>query len=520
MKSICTLFLILSFSLHAQQRPNVILIISDDHAYQAISAYGAKIAKTPNIDRIANEGIRFDGGYVTNSLCGPSRATILTGKYSHKNGFYTNTNSSFDFDQETFISDLTSSGYQTAWIGKMHLGNDHPKGFSYYNILDAQGWYFNSTFVSKEDGSHVEGGYVANVIEDDAERWLDGRDKSKPFFLVIGHKNTHRVWVPDFQDMGAFDKVNFPIPKTFYDDYKTREPAKIQEMSIADNLLMGYDLKMWKTKEEEDRDLTVKRMTPEQRKKFDAYYEPIRKDFFSKNLTGKALAEWKYQRYMKDYLSTAVSLDRNIGRTLDYLQQNHLDKNTIVIYMSDQGFYLGEHGWFDKRWMYEESFRTPMVMKWPGVIKPGTVSKDFVLNLDLAPTFLDIAQVPIPKDIQGKSLVPLLKGNGFERDGIFYHFYEGGEHNVSPQFGIKTKRYKLIRYYDKLDRWELFDLQNDPDELNNLYDQKGTESITKDLKQKLRALIVQYDDQEALLVFDTPMKKGKAYLDSVRALVK
>lgn len=483
----------------AQKKPNVIIIISDDHAYQTISAYGSKLMQTPNIDRIANEGVRFDKAYVTNSICGPSRAVILTGKYSHKNGFKDNENSVFDGSQNSFIKELTKNGYNTAWIGKWHL-ESIPQGFTYYNILQGQGWYYNSEFITEKEGRHVKNGYVTNVIEDDAEQWLDQRDKSKPFCLVIGHKNTHRVWIPDFQDMGEFDDRTFPVPETFYDDYKNRQAAKIQEMSIDKDMMMGYDLKMWKSKTEEDKDGSVRRMTPEQRQKFDAYYEPIRKEFFAKNPTDKELAEWKYQRYMKDYLATARSLDRNIGRTLDYLDQHDLAKNTIVIYLSDQGFYMGEHGWFDKRFMYEESFRTPMVMRYPGVVKPKTVSDAFVMNLDIGPTVLDAAGIDIPKDMQGKSILPMLSKKD-KRKNLFYHYYEKGEHNVSPHFGIRTKRYKLIRFYDKVNAWELYDLKNDKHEINNLYGQEKYQKITKQLKADLEKLILEYDDQDALRIF-------------------
>ncbi len=485
----------------AQIKPNVVIIVSDDHAYQTISAYGSKLMNTPNIDRIANEGVRFDKAFVTNSICGPSRAVILTGKYSHKNGFKDNENSVFNGKQNTFIKELTNHGYNTAWIGKWHL-ESKPEGFSYYNILLGQGSYYNSDFITEKEGRHIKNGYVTNVVEDDAEKWLDERDKTKPFCLVIGHKNTHRVWIPDLQDMGEFDDRTFEVPATFYDDYKNRKAAKIQEMSIDKDMVLGYDLKMFPSKEAEDREGSVKRMTPEQRAKFDEYYEPIRKDFFSKNLSGKALAEWKYQRYMKDYLATARSLDRNIGRTLDYLDKHNLTDNTIVIYISDQGFYMGEHGWFDKRFMYEESFRTPMLMKYPGVIKPKTVSKDFVMNLDLGPTILDAAGITIPEDMQGKSILPIFK-NKFDRKSVFYHYYEKGEHNVSPHFGVRNDRYKLIRFYDKVNSWELYDLKKDKHEINNLFGEKKYKKLATKLKEELKAKILEYDDQDALKIFNT-----------------
>ncbi|WGQ11838.1 sulfatase [Pedobacter gandavensis] len=501
MKRISLLFLLLCGHLtYAQQQPNIIIIVSDDHAFQSIGAYGSKLMKTPSIDRIAKEGVRFDKGYVTNSICGPSRAVILTGKYSHKNGFKDNENSKFDGSQDSFVKQLRSGGYQTAWIGKWHLETT-PQGFDHWQVLPDQGQYYNPDFLMQDGTKKRYEGYVTNVVEDVAEDWLDQRDQSKPFCLVIGHKATHRVWLPDTADMGMFDKVKFPLPNNFYDDYKTREAAKIQDMSIAKTMVMGYDLKMFGSEAEADREGSVKRMNPAQRAKFNAYYEPIAADLKARNLTGKALTEWKFQHYMQDYLSTAASLDRNIGRTLDYLDKKGLTKNTIVIYMSDQGFYLGEHGWFDKRFIYEESFRTPMVMRYPGVIKPGSVSKDFVMNLDIAPTMLDAAGIAIPKDVQGKSMLPQLKDSKTAgRKVMFYHYYENGEHSVSPHFGIRNSRYKLIRFYKRVNSWELFDLQKDPNELNNLYGQKGYEKITDQMKKELDAQIASYEDQDAAAI--------------------
>ena len=481
----------------SKKRPNIVIIISDDHAFQAISAYGNKYAKTTNIDRIAKEGVLFNKGYVTNSICGPSRAVILTGKYSHKNGFKDNENSHFDGSQDSFIKQLKSSGYSTAWIGKWHL-ESQPQGFDYWQILPGQGQYYNPDFQMMDGTKKRTEGYVSDIVEDVSENWMDNRDKDKPFCLVIGHKATHRTWIPDTKDMGTFDNVTFPLPHNFYDDYANREAAKVQDLSISKTMVMGYDLKVFKNDADATKEGTINRMTPEQRKKFDDYYLPIAADFKARNLTGNALTEWKYQRYMRDYLSTAVSLDRNIGRTLDYLDKNNLTENTIVIYMSDQGFYLGEHGWFDKRFIYEESFRTPMVMRYPGVIKAGTVSNDSVMNLDIAPTMLDAAGVAIPKDEQGKSMLPLFtdkKAKG--RDAIYYHYYENGEHSVSPHFGIRTERYKLVRFYKRVNSWELYDLKKDPNEMNNLYGQKKYKKITEKLNSKMDQLLNEYDDQDA-----------------------
>lgn len=483
------------------QRPNIVLIVSDDHSYQTISAYGSKFMQTPNIDRIAKEGIRFDKAYVTNSICGPSRAVILTGKYSHKNGFKDNANSSFDGFQNTFIKELTKTGYQTAWIGKWHL-QTNPVGFSYWQVLPGQGSYYNPDFLMMNGERKRVEGYVADVVEDAAEQWLTQRDTSQPFCLVIGHKNTHRTWMPDIKDLRLFNQMKFPLPANFYDTYETRAAAAVQDMTIDQTMRMGYDLKMFDSKEEVDKELSIKRMAPAQRIAYMAFYDSIHADFKQKQLTGKALVEWKYQRYMQDYLATAASLDRNIGRTLDYLDKHDLSKNTIVIYVSDQGFYMGEHGWFDKRFMYEESFRTPMVMRYPGVIQSGRVNNHLVMNLDLGPTLLEAAGIKTPSDMQGKSFLPLVKGNSKKgRKAMYYHYYENGEHSVSPHFGISTGRYKLIRFYTRVNSWELFDLEQDPHEMRNQYGQKGYEKITSKLKKQLAQLIDQYDDVEAKLIW-------------------
>lgn len=496
---ICWLIPLTAFSLG--NKPNIVIIVSDDHAFQTISAYGSKLMQTPNIDRIAREGAIFNKAYVTNSICGPSRAVMLTGKYSHKNGFKDNENSSFDGSQNTFIKELRAGGYETAWVGKWHLETE-PQGFDFWQVLPGQGHYYNPDFLMMDGSQKRIEGYVSDITEDLAENWLDTREKSKPFCLVIGHKATHRTWIPDTTDMGMFDKVDFPLPATFYDNYENREAAKVQDMTIAETMIMGYDLKMFPD-DQEIIDGNITRMNAAQRAKFDAYYTPIQVDLEARNLSGKALTEWKYQRYMRDYLSTAASLDRNIGRTLDYLDKHQLTDNTIVVYISDQGFYMGEHGWFDKRFMYEESFRTPMVMRYPGVIKPGTVSNHLVMNLDLAPTLLDAAGVAIPQDVQGESLLPVLNNKKAKgRGALYYHYYENGEHAVSPHFGIKTKRYKLIRFYDRVNSWELYDLQKDPHEMNNLYGKKEYEKLGASLKKQLKGLIDQYEDEGAKEMLD------------------
>ncbi|MGV3504927.1 MAG: sulfatase [Adhaeribacter sp.] len=479
-----------------RQKPNILIIVSDDHAYQAISAYGGKLMQTPHIDRIAREGVLFRKAYVTNSICGPSRAVLLTGKYSHKNGFRDNEHSRFDGSQDTFVKRLRAGGYQTAWIGKWHL-ETQPQGFDFWQILPGQGHYYNPDFLLMDGSRKRVEGYVTQVTEEVARNWLDQRDPGKPFCLVVGHKATHRTWIPDTADLGLFDQVTFPLPSNFYDTYQNREAARVQDMNVEKTMVMGYDLKMF-PRGQQIKDGNITRMNAAQRASFDAYYGPIQAELEARNLSGRALTEWKYQRYLRDYLATAASLDRSIGRTLDYLDQHQLADNTIVIYVSDQGFFMGEHGWFDKRFMYEESFRTPLVMRYPGVIKPGTVSNHFVMNLDIAPTLLEAAGVAIPREMQGESFLPLLthkKGRG--RQAMYYHYYENGEHAVSPHFGIKTDRYKLIRFYKRVEAWELYDLQQDPREMHNLYGQKGMEKITGRLRKKLDQLVAQYEDEDA-----------------------
>ncbi len=483
--------------------PNILFIISDDHAYQEIGVYGSKIAKTPNIDRIAREGAIFKNSFVTNSLCGPSRATLLTGKYSHLNGYKAN-EGRFE-DQQTFPKILQQNNYQTAWIGKMHLGN-LPKGFDYFNLLPGQGQYFNPDFINTNNDTVRINGYVTNIITDLTLNWLDKRDKTKPFCLVVGEKATHREWLPDIQDLGAFDKVDFPLPATFNDDYKGRIAAQNQDMTVDKTMVLEKDLKVHL----DYHGPAYKRLTREQKKAYEDYYGKISKEFDEKHLTGEALAQWKFQRYMKEYLSVARSLDRNIGQILGYLDKTGLSKNTVVIYVSDQGFYMGEHGWFDKRFMYEESLRTPFVMRYPGVITPRTTITQFASNLDWAPTILSIAGAKVPADMQGQSLLPVLNSKGKNvpwRNQVYYHYYEYPQpHHVSPHFGIRTEKYKLICFYGENKTWELFDIQKDPHELNNTYDKMENSKILDQLKKELRNRIQQYQDNEALQIFENDEK--------------
>jgi arylsulfatase A-like enzyme len=507
MRSFCSSILLGLLFVHVSaqspddgRRPNILIIISDDHAYQAIGAYGSRMMPTPGIDRLAREGAVFTNAFVTNSICGPSRACILTGKYSHKNGFKDNS-SRFNAAQDIFVKRLGASGYQTAWIGKWHL-ETNPQGFDYWDILPGQGYYYNPAFIQMDGKRIIRPGYVTNIVTDVAEDWLSRRDTSRPFCLVVGHKATHRTWMPDLPDLGKFDSVQFPLPANFYDDYADRYAAAHQDMNVAHTMRLGYDLKVMPDTGFGRENYT--RMTAGQREAFDAYYKPIEKKFLAANLSGRALTEWKYQRYMHDYLSTAASLDRNIGRLLDYLDQHGLSRNTLVIYLSDQGFYLGEHGWFDKRFMYEESMKTPMLARFPGVIKPGEKIGELVLNVDIAPTALAVAGLPIPDSIQGRSMLPIFTHTEKKaRDAVYYHYYEWGEHSVIPHFGIRTKDYKLIRFYQVTDRWELYDLRKDPHEMHNLFGKQGYSKVTASLTKRLNELIVQYDDSEALKILNS-----------------
>ncbi|TYR35775.1 sulfatase [Sphingobacterium phlebotomi] len=483
----------------AQKKPNIVIIISDDHSYQTIGAYGG-IGHTPNIDKIARNGATFHKAYVNNSICGPARAALLTGKYSHKNGFKDNGTSDFDFGQNLFVKELQKTGYKTAWVGKIHLGHQL-QGFDYFDILDDQGHYFNPDFISAKGKTRVEG-YVSDIVTDKAVTWLDDISREEPFCLVIGHKATHRTWMPHPQDFGKYDQDHFPLPSTFWDRYEGREAAQLQEMSIEKDMRMGYDLKMFESTEEMFKDGNFKRMNATQKKQYLDYYRPIYEELKKRNLSVKELAEWKYRRYMIDYLNTAASMDRNIGRVLDYLHDNKLEDNTMVIYLSDQGFYMGEHGWFDKRFMYEESFRTPLIISMPGVTPVNAQVNAQVINVDIAPTLLELAGIDVPEDMQGESFLDVLRHpNHSHRKTLYYHYYENGEHAVSPHFGVSDGRYKLIRFYKRVDAWELYDLKKDPQEMENLYSKKRYRKIVDKMKKKLEREIEKFDDQEAKEIF-------------------
>ena len=468
----------------AQKKPmNIVFIMSDDHSYQTISAYDKRFISTPNIDWLADNGVKFQESFVANSLSGPSRACMLTGKHSHANGFTDNTKT-FDGSQQTFPKLL-------------------PTGFNYWDILIGQGDYYNPDFLS--NGKRIRrSGYVTNIIADMAIDWMEHkRDKTKPFCLLMHNKAPHRVWNPDTCDLRLYDDVTYPLPKTFYDDYAGRLAAQKQKMSIIKDMDLVYDNKM-ADKENEIHTTTglepwgranYNRMSPSQRAQWDSYYDPIIKKFKEDKLSGKALAEWKYQRYMHDYMRVIHSVDRNVGRVIEYLREHNLLDNTMIVYTSDQGFYMGEHGWFDKRFMYEESFRTPLLIYFPGG-KHGVIN-EMVQNIDYAPTFLDVAGAKIPSDIQGRSFLPLLEGKKPSdwRKSLYYHYYEyPAEHSVCRHYGIRTKRYTLIHFYNDIDSWELYDLKKDPEQMHNIYGKPGTEKLTKNLKKQLLQLQVQYND--------------------------
>jgi arylsulfatase A-like enzyme len=482
-------------------KPNIIFIMSDDHGYQAISAYNDRlkdVAPTPNIDRIAHSGMRFDRCLVTNSICGPSRAVILTGKYSHINGFTQNNGIDFDGSQQTFPKLLQQVGYQTAIIGKWHLGSK-PTGFNHWEILNDQGEYYNPDFINT-DGKHKEQGYVTNLITDKALVWLkEAKKQGQPFMLMIHHKAPHREWEPELTKLPYYKDVKFPEPSTLFDDYTGRgKAAREQKMSILYDMRVDADLKMWDDKTNPDYIRTRGRLDSAQGLVWDKFYDSIRARAAIGKLKGKDLLRWKYQRYMYDYLTCIKSVDESVGKILDYLEETGLDKNTIVVYTSDQGFYLGEHGWFDKRFMYEESYRTPLLVQWPGNILAGSINKDIVSNLDFAETFLNVAGITVPTDMQGASLLPLLTGHTPTdwRTEHYYHYYEyPGWHSVKRHYGISTQRYVLIHFYYDIDEWELYDLQKDPQEMKSVYDDPQYAQIRKDLTVRLEKLRVKFKDE-------------------------
>lgn len=524
----------------AQQRPNIVYIMCDDHAFQCISAYGSpisKLAPTPNIDRIAQRGMRFDRAFVENSLSTPSRACLMTGLYSNQNG-QRQLGEGIDTTRTFFTEQLQQAGYQTAVVGKWHMGCD-PKGFDYYHIYNDQGQYYNPQYRGTDtDGKYiVEEGYSTDLTTDHALSFIEHRDTNKPFCLLLHHKAPHRNWLANTKYFGMYDNVTFPMPETFYDDYETRGSAvRTQKMSVTKDMRWEQDFKVPEMLDTANADSwdsylslmnEVNRMNPEQRIAWGKYYFPRNRRLLEARLTGKELDEWKYQNYIRDYMSVIKSVDESVGRVLDYLDSHGLTDNTIIVYTSDQGFYMGEHGWFDKRFMYEESLRTPLLIAYPGHIQPGSVCNKLVQNIDYAPTFLDLAGISKPKELPGRSLTPLFKAGdkvkGW-RNSIYYHYYDYPTyHMVRKHDGVRTDRYKLIHFYGaggldavKENKYqhqpgtrehgcmtyltslgyfepkdsavnynELYDLQADPHELNNLYGKPGYEKITKQLQKQL-----------------------------------
>ena len=483
-----------------EQKPlNIVYIMTDDHTAQMMSCYDTRYASTPNLDRIAVEGVRFTNSFVANSLSGPSRACMLTGKHSHKNGFYDNTTCVFDNTQQTFPKLLQQAGYETAVVGKWHL-ESLPTGFDHWEIVPGQGDYYNPDFIRQTGDTVRSEGYITNLITDKSLDWLrSGRDPEKPFCLLVHHKAQHRNWMADTCNLALYEELDFPLPDTFFDDYEGRPAAAAQEMSIMKDMDLIYDLKMWRPDKRSRLKGTyeafVGRMNPEQRAAWDRFYTPLIEDFYRRNPQGRELAQWKFTRYMRDYMKVLKSLDDNVGRLLDYLDESGLAENTLVVYTSDQGFYMGEHGWFDKRFMYEESFRTPLIMAWRGHIRPGTVCRELVQNIDYAPTLLDAAGVGVPDGMDGVSLQPLFrsgKARGW-RTSLYYQYYDyPAVGSVRAHYGIRTDRYKLIHWFGPgadgdpdIDFWELYDLRKDPCEVHNVYEERGYLPIRRELARLL-----------------------------------
>ncbi len=489
---------------------NIIFIMSDDHAFQAISAYGSVLNQTPNIDRLAAEGMIFRNSFVTNSISAPSRAVILTGQFSHLNGVVDNAEV-FDSSRVTFPKLLHAAGYQTAMIGKWHL-KSQPSGFDYWKVLPGQGDYYQPEFLTP-GGRVQEEGYVTDLIAEFALDWLkEGRDPGKPFLLMVHNKAPHREWWPGPEHLETYKNKVFPEPPTLIDDYSGMgRAAKEQEMTIRDHMTLEGDLKL----KPEDLDSirpedpwpvknfirSYNRMNGEQKEAWDRVYDPIQEAFEQDPPQGDDLLRWKYQRYMEDYLACIASVDDNVGRLLEYLDKSGLAENTLVVYTSDQGFYLGEHGWFDKRFMYEPSFRTPLLMRWPGHIRPGSACTALVQNVDLAETFLDIAGVSIPDEMQGESLVPLMEGHKPPdwRKALYYQYFEyPAVHMVKRHYGIRTDRYKLIHFYYDIDEWELYDLQTDSLETHNLINNTEYQPLIDSLKEELGRLRGKYMDNDSI----------------------
>ena len=471
--------------------PNILVIMSDDHAAHAISAYGSRLNMTPQIDRIAREGMLFANCFCTNGICAPSRAVILTGRYSHQNGVRDNA-VAFDGTQSTFPKLLQGAGYQTALIGKWHLKSD-PTGFDYWTILPGQGQYYNPDLIEMGMERRQEG-YVTDILTDLAVDFLEkGRDRTRPFLLMLHHKAPHRSWQPAPRHLNLYDEADIPVPQTLFDDYSGRSRAAFeQEMSVKDHFREEADLKMGPAPE---------RMNQEQKELWERAYGPKRTAYLEEQPEGRELVLWKYRRYMEDYLGCIAAVDESVGRVLDALERSGAAENTLVVYTSDQGFFLGDHGWYDKRFMYEESLRMPLLVKLPGLIAAGTVNDELVLNLDFGPTFLDLAGIPVPPEMQGRSLASLFFGQKVEdwRKAIYYHYYEyPAVHMVKRHYGIRTRQFKLIHFYHDIDAWDLYDLEKDPEELSSVYEDPAYLETRQELTAELRKLQASYGDSPEL----------------------
>jgi arylsulfatase A-like enzyme len=482
--------------------PNIVFIMADDHAAQAMGCYGSRLNRTPHIDRIAREGVRFDNCFCTNGICAPSRATILTGKYSHLNGVRDNAQV-FDGAQETFPKLLQAAGFETALIGKWHLKSD-PTGFDYWNILPDQGEYYNPDLIEMGRATRRPG-YVTDILTDLAVSYLEAhRNSARPFLLMLHHKAPHRNWQPAERHMTLYDNARFPEPPTLFDDYATRSRAAAeQKMTIRDDMTLESDLKLGPAPD---------RLDESQKRAWEAAFGPKREAFRKAGLSGEALVRWKYQRYLQDYLGCVAAVDEGVGRVLDGLDKTGLSRNTLVVYTSDQGFFLGEHGWFDKRFMYEEALRMPLLMRLPKRIRPGSVNRDMLTNLDFAPAFLDCAGLKKPAAMQGRSFLPLIERRrvaGWPKS-VYYHYYEfPAVHMVKRHYGVRTERHKLIHFYYDIDAWELYDLAKDPMELHNVYAEPAYAKVRRELEDELARLQKLYGDSEELArhFVETDVKK-------------
>ena len=487
-------------------RPNILYIMTDDHTQQALHAYGQGLLDSvyfPNMNRLAKEGALFRNSFVTNSICAPSRAVLLTGKYSHLNGKVDNV-APFDWSQMTYPKLLREAGYETALIGKIHLSGK-PQGYDYSLTLPDQGNYYNPEFIRNGVEELKFEGHCEALIPQFVVDWLENDwDRNKPFAINYHTKAPHRNWMPEEKYLDFLEDREFEFPENFFDDYSGRgSAAKEQEMEIVNHMFWGWDMKFEKnpfTGEPSRLEAPFGRMTKEQMQAWNAVYAPSNQAFLKEMPTGEELAKFMFHRYLRDYLKVVKSVDDGIGQVLDYLEAKGLLDDTIIIYTSDQGFYLGEHGWYDKRFMYEQSLSTPLLVRYPKEIKPGTVVNEMVLNLDHAPTILDYAGLAIPSDMQGKSWRTLTTGNNIPwRDAIYYHYYEyPGPHMVKRHYGVRTDRYKLIHFYYDVDEWEMYDLKNDPDEMNSIYNDPKTADIQESLHARLEELRLEFGDSDEL----------------------